>query len=184
MANKVPASVANPKRSDKIPTWMHSTCAYQEPWKKRIFDIKRQSGFTLIELMIVVAIVAILAAIALPAYQTYTKKAKFTEVVSATGAFKTAVEVCAQKDGDMANCTTPGSNGIPLDVSGASGSFVDSVTIAAGAASGAVEITATGTTPPFENTENTYILGGVLTNGQVIWTNAASGSLCLTSGIC
>ena len=149
--------------------------------------MKRQSGFTLIELMIVVAIVAILAAIALPAYQTYTKKAKFTEVVSATGAFKTAVEVCAQKDGDMANCTTPGSNGIPLDVSGASGSFVDSVTIAAGAASGAVEITATGTTPPFENTENTentYILGGVLTNGQVIWTNAASGSLCLTSGIC
>lgn len=48
-------------------------------------NMKKQSGFTLIELMIVVAIVAILAAIALPAYQTYTKKAKFSEVITATG---------------------------------------------------------------------------------------------------
>ncbi|MNF49727.1 Fimbrial protein precursor [compost metagenome] len=146
--------------------------------------MKKQSGFTLIELMIVVAIVAILAAIALPAYQTYTKKAKFSEVVTATGAFKTAVEVCAQKDGDMANCTTAGSNGIPQNVSGAAGSFVASVTIGPGTASGAVEILATGANPPFEDAEKTYILGGQFTNGQVIWTNAASGSLCLTSGIC
>ncbi|MDX7712647.1 pilin [Aeromonas caviae] len=58
--------------------------------------MKRQSGFTLIELMIVVAIVAILAAIALPAYQSYTKRAKFTEVIAATGPAKTAFEVCVQ----------------------------------------------------------------------------------------
>lgn len=55
--------------------------------------MKRQSGFTLIELMIVVAIVAILAAIALPAYQTYTKRAKFSEVIAAIGPAKTAIEV-------------------------------------------------------------------------------------------
>ena len=58
--------------------------------------MKRQSGFTLIELMIVVAIVAILAAIALPAYQSYTKRAKFSEVIAAVGPAKTAVEVCVQ----------------------------------------------------------------------------------------
>ncbi len=67
-------------------------------------NMKKQSGFTLIELMIVVAIVAILAAIAMPAYQNYTKKAKMTEVASATGAFKTAIEVCYQANGT--SCTS------------------------------------------------------------------------------
>jgi prepilin-type N-terminal cleavage/methylation domain-containing protein len=61
--------------------------------------MKKQSGFTLIELMIVVAIVAILAAVALPAYQNYTKKAKMTEVASATGKYKTSIEVCVQTKG-------------------------------------------------------------------------------------
>lgn len=67
--------------------------------------MKKQTGFTLIELMIVVAIVAILAAIALPAYQNYTKKAKMTEVASATGSYKTQVEVCAQTKGSTCAVT-------------------------------------------------------------------------------
>ncbi len=58
--------------------------------------MKKQSGFTLIELMIVVAIVAILAAVALPAYQSYTKRAKFSEVVLAVGPAKAAIDVCVQ----------------------------------------------------------------------------------------
>ncbi len=56
--------------------------------------MKKQSGFTLIELMIVVAIVAILAAIAMPAYRSYIARSKFTEVVNATNAVKTQVELC------------------------------------------------------------------------------------------
>ena len=56
-------------------------------------QIKRsiQKGFTLIELMIVVAIIGILAAVALPAYQDYTVRAKVTEGISLAGAAKTAV---------------------------------------------------------------------------------------------
>ncbi len=54
----------------------------------------RKNGFTLIELMIVIAIIGILAAIALPAYSKYTARAKFTEVTSATSAVKQQVELC------------------------------------------------------------------------------------------
>lgn len=53
--------------------------------------MKKQQGFTLIELMIVVAIVAILAAIALPAYQDYMKRSKVSEAVATAGACKTSV---------------------------------------------------------------------------------------------
>ena len=54
-----------------------------------------QAGFTLIELMIVVAIIGLLAAVALPAYSKYMDKAKYSEVMLSTQAAKTAVEICA-----------------------------------------------------------------------------------------
>lgn len=58
--------------------------------------LRSMKGFTLIELMIVIAIIGILAAIAIPSYQQYTRKSKFTEVVVATSPYKLAVELCFQ----------------------------------------------------------------------------------------
>lgn len=68
-----------------------------------------QKGFTLIELMIVVAIIGILAAIALPAYQDYTIRAKVTEALSQADGAKVAVEETAQSLGGLTKVTATNS---------------------------------------------------------------------------
>jgi type IV pilus assembly protein PilA len=83
-----------------------------------------QKGFTLIELMIVVAIIGILAAVALPAYQDYTVKAKVSEGILATSQCRTAVSEVYQT---AAAGTAPGANGWGCETASASSKYVASV---------------------------------------------------------
>ena len=142
-----------------------------------------QKGFTLIELMIVVAIIGILAAVALPAYQQYSDKARFSEVVLSTSGIKSAVEVCSATTASNATyiveCINGGGGGVIN--AGASG-VVDSVT--ATAVGAVVRITATGNGTFNAVVDPTYILDGTRSaNGQVIWAELASAT-CVAAGLC
>lgn len=129
-----------------------------------------QKGFTLIELMIVVAIIGILAAVALPAYQDYTVRAKTTEVILAASSPKTSISEAAQTFGAM-----PATASVTVDTQ--SSKYVSAVGYAWTATSvGVVTASAnianeaklaaggTGATP------GTIVLTGTIqSNGQVVW---------------
>ena len=168
-----------------------------------------QKGFTLIELMIVVAIIGILAAVAIPAYSNYTKKARFTEVTQATQAMKTGLEACMADMGDIQSCNN-GSNGVPAVIgvsTSAAGTYVatNSITGTGVATRGTstakglgkyvaeVSVQPVGTNHVAilakANTTgglngSTYQLDGTYTDGVGFSWETDSGSLCLTDQIC
>ena len=124
-----------------------------------------QKGFTLIELMIVVAIIGILAAVALPAYQDYTVRAKVSEVILAASSAKTAVAEAAQVGAAMPSTAS-------LVVDSQSSKYVSGVVYTlntANASQGFITVTTTAADAKISN-QALVMTGDLKDNGQVVWT--------------
>lgn len=137
-----------------------------------MLQTNKQSGFTLIELMIVIAIIGILASVALPAYSTYTKKAKFSEVVLAASSAKGLIDLCYQTKGtNLLVCATPAQIGLNIADTTA-GPDTNTIGVVASV------ITATGEASV---DSQTYILTPTASGGTLTWAQTGS---CVATGIC
>jgi type IV pilus assembly protein PilA len=136
---------------------------------------KASKGFTLIELMIVIAIIGILAAVALPRYQDYTVRAKVTELVLAATPLKTAVTESVQVKGVMPTDAEMAASKVENETtSGYVASVVYTLGSAPAEGTSVGIITVIGQNDP-RLAGNTLALTGTLTNatGQLVWTCAA-----------
>ena len=138
-----------------------------------------QKGFTLIELMIVVAIIGILAAIAIPSYQNYTIRAQVTEGLTLAGGWKAAIaEYYAQKGSFPTCASTTGGAGCVAAAGATTGKYVTNVGVVAG---GPIAITYGGQASAKLAGLILDVSPGISTNNDVVWICGKAGVLGMTA---
>ncbi|MEC4723045.1 prepilin-type N-terminal cleavage/methylation domain-containing protein [Noviherbaspirillum sp. CPCC 100848] len=134
---------------------------------------RASKGFTLIELMIVVAIIGILAAVAVPAYQNYVTKAKFQDIVSAAAAVESAISMCINENaGDASLCDTATKVGLTSITNSKEAATAVAIT----ATTAAVTATANAAAGGY-----TYVNTPSLNGTQIVWTQSGT---CLAAKVC
>ena len=131
-----------------------------------------RKGFTLIELMIVIAIIGILSAFAFPQYSTYTKRAKFSDLIRSTAPYKSGVQLCIQDLNTLGNCSS-GMNGVPNNITTPLNNMLSITTL-----NGVIEVTAT---ERLDGATYKLVPTYTATSNKTSW--AVTGT-CLTNNFC
>lgn len=127
-----------------------------------------KNGFSLIELMIVVAIIGILAVLIIPSYKVYIRRAHYLEIIHAATPLRLSVQECFQVMNELSDCGA-GQNGVPNGLSQTYGIVQSALIDASG------KITITPKNKYGFTAADTYTLTPVVKHGQLLWISGGGG---------